>query len=70
MQFFDSSETLNEKLDQFCRDYLGSRFEIDTMNEEITLPKIFETYKDDFGSDDDVLRFVWNYNSNAKFDIE
>lgn len=40
------------------------------MNEEITLPKIFETYRDDFGTDDDILRFVWNYNSNAKFDIE
>lgn len=40
------------------------------MNEEITLPKVFEAYRDDFGNDDEALRFVWNYNSNAKFDIE
>jgi len=40
------------------------------MNEEITLPSIFETYKDDFGNEEEIVRFVWNYMDNSKFEVE
>lgn len=70
MEVFDDPETLNEKLDSYLWEKFSSCIEIDTMNEEITLPKIFETYKSDFGTDEDVLRFAWNYNPSCKFDIE
>ena len=57
-------------MNQFVKDFLSSRVEIDTMNEEITLPKLFETYKDDFGTEEEALRFIWNYLDNCKFDVE
>lgn len=52
------------------KDFLATRVDIDTMNEEITLPSLFETYRDDFGSEEEVIRFVWNYMDNTKFDVE
>ncbi len=70
MQSFESPETLNDKLNQFVKDFLVSRVDVDTMNEEITLPSIFETYKDDFGTEEDIIRFVWNYMDNSKFEVE
>lgn len=67
---FDSSETLNEKLGAFLGDTFARIIEIDTMNEEITMPKLIETYKSDFGSDEEVLRFVWNWFESYDYDIE
>ena len=52
------------------KDFLQNRVDIDTMNEEITLPSLFETYRADFGTDEDVIWFVWSYLDNTKFDVE
>jgi len=40
------------------------------MNEDITLPKLFETYRDDFGTEEDCIWFVWSFIDNSKFDVE
>lgn len=70
IECFDSPDTINEKLNGFLKMYFEQKIEVDTMNEEITLPKVIETYKSDFGSEEDILRFVWNWYENYEFDIE
>ncbi len=70
IECFDSPETVSDKLSEFLKEYFNQKVEIDTMNEEITLPKVIETYKDDFGSDEDILRFVWAWYQNYEYDIE
>lgn len=70
MQSFESEHSLNDKLNQFVKDFLQNRVDIDTMNEEITLPSVFETYRTDFGTEEDVIRFVWSFLDNTKFDVE
>jgi hypothetical protein len=70
IECFDSPETVNEKLSTFLAEYFRQKVDIDMINEEITLPKVIETYKSDFGSDEDVLRFIWNWYENYDYDIE
>ena len=70
IECFDSPDTISSKLDDYLREYFLCKVEIDAVNEEITLPKVMETYKSDIGSDEDLLRFVWNWYQNYEYDIE
>jgi hypothetical protein len=60
---FASEDDLNERLDQFVAEILNAKVNIDTIQGEITLPKVLSVYKYDFcnGSDEGILRFVFKY---------
>ena len=60
---FASEEDLNEHLDMFVAEILNAKVNIDTIQGEITIPKVLNTYKNDFcnGSDEGILRFVFKY---------
>ena len=61
---FTSEDTLSEKLDEFVGEILNAKVNIDTIQGEITLPKVFSTYRGDFhgrGGDESILRFVFKY---------
>ena len=62
---FVSEDYLNERLDQFVAEILNAKVNIDTIQGEITLPKVLSTYKHDFcnGTDEGILRFVFKYYS-------
>ena len=60
---FASEDDLNERLDQFVAEILNAKVNIDTIQSEVTLPKVLNMYKYDFcnGSDEGILRFVFKY---------
>ena len=60
---FTSEDSLNDSLDQFVSEILNAKVNIDTIQGEITLPKVLNTYKYDFcnGADEGMLRFVFKY---------
>lgn len=70
---FASDEDLNDRLDQFVAEILNAKVNIDTIQGEITLPKVLNIYKYDFcnGSDEGILRFVFKYyNVQHEADID
>jgi hypothetical protein len=71
IECFDDPDTLDEKFDYFLTAYFKEKIEIDSMNEEITLPTVFDTYKGDFGgTDEKVLKFIWNWYQNSEYDLD
>jgi len=53
---------LEEKLDKKCKDFLSSTVIYDPNENELILPHIFKLYKDDFGSQNDLINFILKYN--------
>ena len=71
IEWFDDPDTLDEKFDYFLTEYFNAKVEIDTMNEDISLPRVFETYRNDFGgTNDSVLKFIWGWYQNNQFDLD
>ena len=71
MDSFPTDESLDEKLDSFVTEILNAKVNIDSMQGEITLPKLMHVYKDDFGGNDEaILRFVFRYYQGADVDEE
>jgi NIMA (never in mitosis gene a)-related kinase len=60
---FPSEDDLNDRLDSFVLEILNAKVNVDTIQGEITLPKLLNTYKYDFcnGADEGMLRFVFRY---------
>lgn len=68
---FPKEDDLDEKLDVFVSEILNAKVNVDTMQGEITLPKLMQTYREDFGgSDESVLRFVFKYFQSEDIDEE
>ena len=71
IECFENGEVIDKKLRDFVSEYLSGKVTIDAMNGEISLPKILETYREDFGgSDEKIVNFVWNFYENDEYDIE
>jgi len=71
IEVFDDPDTLDDKFDELLIGYFNEKVEIDTTNEEITLPTVFQDYRDDFGgSDEKVLRFIWDWYENNEYELE
>jgi hypothetical protein len=71
IECFDSPDTLGEKFNFYLREYFNCKVELDSLNCEIVLPSIFETYYNDFGGNDEsILRFIWNWFDNTEYSIE
>lgn len=69
IDFFDTEDTVNDKLDSFVSELLNDKVNIDSMQGEIVLPKLMQTYREDFGgSDESLLRFVFKYYSAEEVD--
>ena len=65
--FGRSEEVLDEKAEEFCNREVCLNLAID----ELVLPKVFQTYAQDFGSsEENVLRWVWKYFTACKISIE
>ena len=57
-----SEEKLDECMEQFVSEIINAKVNIDTDQGEISLPKVLEIYKADFGgTDDSILQFVFRY---------
>mmetsp|Transcript_22923 Transcript_22923/g.22229 ORF Transcript_22923/g.22229 Transcript_22923/m.22229 type:complete len:108 (+) Transcript_22923:73-396(+) len=68
---FIGEEDLNEKLDSFVSDIINEKVSIDMMQGEMVLPKLFQSYREDFGSTDEgVLKFVFKYYKGTDVDEE
>ena len=49
-------------MDKICTNFINQRVCYDEYNGEITVPKTFEIYKEDFGGkDSNVIEWIWNY---------
>ena len=65
MDEFDGSseEKLEECIEKYVTEIINAKVEID-LDEEMTmtLPRVFETYKTDFGnSEENIITFVFKY---------
>jgi hypothetical protein len=73
---FASEDDLNEHLDMFVAEILNAKVNIDTIQGEITVPKVMSTYRHDLcnnggGSDESILRFVFKYfNCQQQADLD
>jgi len=55
-------EKVDERLEEACTAYVSEKVNVDTMTNEITMPKILHTYATDFGGNEEsIIRFAWKY---------
>ena len=68
IDFFDrSEEILDYKTEEFCNREVCLNLAID----ELILPKIFQTYMQDFGStEEQMLRWIWKYFTASKTSVD
>lgn len=71
MDYFPSEDDLTEKLDQFVSEIINAKVNVDTIQGEMTLPKVLNVYRTDFGNtDENILRFVFKYYQQGEIDEE
>jgi tetrahydromethanopterin S-methyltransferase subunit H len=63
-------EELNKSLDSFVSEIINAKVEINIMNREIRMPRVFETYASDFGNTQAVLEFVYRYLKDPEIDLQ
>ena len=70
IECFDDPDTLDEKFDLFLSEYFNTKVEIDTVNQDISLPHVFNSYKSDFGStNESILKYIWKWYNNSQFEL-
>ncbi len=68
---YESGDNLNDDLDNFVKTYLNDKIVIDSINSEITMPKVMQTYMEDFGGNEEALiKFAWKYLDDTEIDEE
>lgn len=70
IEYFDNPDTMDNKLNTYLREYFNVKVEVDTINEELLMPDIFQTYGSDFGSKEVILEFISKYFDNSEYDIQ
>lgn len=61
---------LNESLDSFVSDIINAKVQINVMNREINMPKVFQVYASEFGKDNTgVLEFIYRYLTEPEIDL-
>lgn len=64
-----TKEELNSSLDAFVGEIINSKVEINLINREIKVPRVFEIYASDFGKDQQaVLEFIYLYLEEPEID--
>ena len=58
-------------MDEICGNFVNGRVCYDEYNGELTIPKVFETFKEDFGgSDASVVEWIWYYYASTDDTVE
>ena len=71
IEAYESGDTLDEDLDSTVGTYLNEKVVVDAINNEITLPKLMQSYMEDFGGNEEsLLKFVWQYLQDQELDEE
>jgi len=71
IECFDDPTTIDTKLDEILSGYFNEKIEIDTTNEEIIIPTVFDIYSADFGgSDEKILRFIWKWYETSEMKLQ
>ena len=69
--WFNGADSMDQNFDPFLTEFLNTKVEFDPINGEITLPNIFETYYYDFGgTDEDIIKFIWNWFENTEYSLD
>ena len=65
-----NKDELSESLDSFVSQIINAKVEINVINREIKVPRLFETYASDFGTDQRaVLLFIYRYLKDPEIDF-
>lgn len=64
-----TQEELNQCMDKFVSVIVNAKVEINLLNRQIKMPRIFETYRADFSKDAQaVLDFIYRYLEDPELD--
>ena len=64
-------DELNESLDTFVGEIINAKVQINPMDKEIKVPRVFESYLSDFGRDNKaVLEFIFRYLEEPELDFD
>ena len=59
-----------ESLNNFVGEIINANVTINVVRGEFAVPKLMETYKDDFGgTDENLLEFIYKYLDNPEIDM-
>lgn len=66
----DDQEQLYESLNNFVGEIINAKVTINVVHGEFAVPKLMETYKDDFGgTDENLLEFIYKYLDNPEIEM-
>lgn len=66
----DDKDDLNESIDNFVGEIINAKISFNVVHSELVVPKLMETYKQDFGegTDLDLLNFIYKYIDNPEIE--
>lgn len=65
-----NQEELFESLNNFVGEIINAKVTIDVNHGEFAVPKLIETYKEDFGgTDESLLEFLYKYLDNPEIEM-
>lgn len=66
----EDQEDLYESLNNFVGEIINAKVSINLVHGEFAVPKLMETYRDDFGgTDENVLEFIYKYLDNPEIEM-
>ena len=66
----EDQEELYESLNNFVGEIINAKVAISLVHSEFAVPKLMDTYRDDFGgTDETLLEFIYKYLDNPEIDM-
>ena len=67
----EDQEELYESLNTFVNEIINAKVTINVVHGEFAVPRLMETYKDDFGgTDENLLEFIYKYYENPEIAMQ
>jgi hypothetical protein len=67
----EDQDELNESMNNFVGEIINAKVAINVVHGEFVVPKLMETYKEDFGgTDTKVVEFIYEYLDNPEIELK
>ena len=65
----DDKEQLYESLNNFVGEIINAKVTINVVRGELAVPKLMQTYRDDFLNDENLIKFIYKYLDDPEIDL-